>query len=216
MRPEVWKWWVIAFGVGAAILIPFGLWGEALEGWFDRVGAEAGAHPVRTGWLLGGLLATDVFLPVPSTVVGTAAGWWLGFWGGLLAVWGGMMAGSLLGYGVGRGLGETAIGRWMGGAEMARLEDLQRRWGDRFLFLARPIPVLAESSTIFAGMGRMAMGSFLRAMFFSNLAVAAVYVGIGAGFARTDAFLAACGVSVLLTGILWLSGRSSKELDKTK
>ncbi len=50
------------------------------------------------GLMGSGLLASDILLPIPSSIVGTLLGARLGFWAGLIAIWTGLMAGNILGY----------------------------------------------------------------------------------------------------------------------
>ncbi|MFP2910634.1 DedA family protein, partial [Pyxidicoccus sp. 3LFB2] len=59
--------------------------------------------------VLGGLLAGDIFLPVPSSLVSTAAGGLLGFWGGLATNWVGMMGACAVGYALGARAGTSAL-----------------------------------------------------------------------------------------------------------
>src|SRR5687767_3172819 len=138
----------------AAILVPFFLFGEGLE-----VAARSflEAHP--PGWqvalALSSLLAGDIFLPVPSSLVNTAAGALLGFWRGTATCWAGMMVACGLGYQLGARAGESALRRMVGETEVARLARLAERHGHWFLLAFRAVPVLAEASVIFAGASRM-------------------------------------------------------------
>ena len=72
---------------------------------------------------IGGLLALDVFLPVPSSIVSTAAGVLLGLGPGASVVWIGMMAGCLVGYVVGVQSAPLAR-RLVGPAGLARAADI--------------------------------------------------------------------------------------------
>ena len=80
--------WVVLIGL---VLVPFFLF----ETQFNAFAAEMTRSDTAT-WLASssifGLLALDVFLPVPSSIVSTAAGVLLGFWRGAAIVWAGMMA----------------------------------------------------------------------------------------------------------------------------
>src|SRR5687767_2292443 len=59
-----------------------------------------------------GLLATDVFLPVPSSVVATLSGYQLGSAWGTLAAWAGMSLGAVIGFSLARWLGPRFV-EWM-------------------------------------------------------------------------------------------------------
>ena len=84
----------------AAIIVPFLLF----EKQFEALGAWlASGH--ASGWtsasIIAGLLALDVFLPVPSSIVSTGAGVLLGFWRGSAVIWIGMVLGCAIGYAFG-------------------------------------------------------------------------------------------------------------------
>ncbi len=65
------RWTLLFATTVAAILIPFFLFGESIEAW-----AHATLNTASGRWLVaaavGGLLAFDIFLPVPSSLVSTA------------------------------------------------------------------------------------------------------------------------------------------------
>ena len=141
----------LACGVLALILIPFFLWEDAFNGMASRLMAE---H--RGAWwispAIAGLLAADVFLPVPSSILSTASGVLLGFvFGGLTNI-AGMTAGCWLGYRAGR------MARRQADASMTKLWT---RYGEWTLLLTRAVPVLAEASVLFAGMTGMPVRRFM-------------------------------------------------------
>ncbi|MDY7233045.1 VTT domain-containing protein [Hyalangium sp. s54d21] len=190
----------------AAILIPFFLFGEALE---EAARRFLEAHP--PGWqaalLLGGLLAGDTVLPVPSSLIATAAGALLGFWRGTVTCFAGMMVASELGYQLGARAGEAALRRMVGESEVARLVRVAGRHGHWFLLVFRAVPVLAEASTVFAGASRMSRRGFFTSVALGNLGVSATYAAVGASAAGTGSFLLFFAGMVLLPGLaLWLAG----------
>src|SRR5215203_2087747 len=94
------RWALLWVLLVALVLLPFLLFEEQFN--------QFAAYVTRSGtskWIVAGavfaLLALDVFLPVPSSIVSTASGVLLGFTVGSAVVWAGMMAGALLGYAVG-------------------------------------------------------------------------------------------------------------------
>ena len=74
--------WLL-LGVGALILVPFLFFGGPIEAWFLQM-ADPAAGTARQvmGWVLFGLLAFDVVLPVPSSLASTLCGVLFGLWGG--------------------------------------------------------------------------------------------------------------------------------------
>jgi membrane protein DedA with SNARE-associated domain len=198
--------WVILITV---VLLPFVLFGEQFEEFGKQI-----TQSETSRWLVAGavfsLLALDVFLPVPSSIVSTGAGVLLGFAAGTTIVWTGMMAGCLLGYAVGS-RGATAARKLVGDDGIARAADLARRYGDLTIVLCRPVPVLAEASVVFAGLVRAQYGRFLRLTALSNLGIAAGYGAVGAYSRRLDtySFLIAFLGALLLPGLFILISRAT-------
>ena len=204
------RWAVLAGAVLALVLVPFLLFGARMEAWiaaFLHTGAE---RPLAVAAVVILLLAGDVILPVPSSLVGTAAGFFLGFVGGTLAVLVGMTLGSLIGYALGKGSGRALARHVLGEAETARLRALWARLGDWAVVVARPVPVLAEASSVFAGIGGMPAGRFLALSTLSNLGIAAAYAAVGRFSARADSFLLAFAGAVLLPGAVLLLARLAR------
>jgi membrane protein DedA with SNARE-associated domain len=198
--------WVILITI---VLLPFVLFGEQFEEFGKQI-----TQSDTSRWLVAGavfsLLALDVFLPVPSSIVSTGAGVLLGFAAGTTVVWSGMMAGCLLGYAVGS-RGSAAAKRFIGEDGIARAAELVKRYGDLTIVLCRPVPVLAEASVVFAGLVRAHYGRFLRLTATSNLGIAASYGAVGAYSRRLDtySFLIAFLGALLLPGLFILISRTT-------
>jgi uncharacterized membrane protein YdjX (TVP38/TMEM64 family) len=202
------RWSAVAGAVLGLVLLPFLLFGARMEAWtaaFVRTGAE---RPGVLALAIVLLLAGDVVLPVPSSVVGTAAGYFLGFVGGTLTALAGMTAGSLLAYALGKGWGRRLARRVLDERETARLTALWAHFGDGAVVVARPVPVLAEASAVFAGMGGMPAGRFLALATLSNLGISAAYAAVGRFSARADSFFLALAGAVLLPGLALLLARA--------
>jgi membrane protein DedA with SNARE-associated domain len=173
-----YRWLLPAAVLLALILAPFVLFEDAIRAWTD-------AHLTGgRGWLLGvlimGLLASDLFLPIPSSMVSTSAGLLLGFGPGMMVSAAGMCAGAILGYIFGAMAGEGLLRRYVGDKEMERAARLSRKYGIAALVVSRAVPVLAEASVVCAGATRMPLPRFLAATTVANLAVSAAYAAIGA------------------------------------
>jgi len=96
-----------------------------------------------------GLLASDVLLPIPSSIIGTMLGARLGLLPGFLWCW----CGLVLGNGVGYLAGRLLLSRFA--PESYHTPTLL------LLFITRPVPVLAEALTFTAGAEKMKPASFL-------------------------------------------------------
>jgi uncharacterized membrane protein YdjX (TVP38/TMEM64 family) len=189
--------WVVLIGL---VLVPFFLF----ETEFNAFSARMTRGDTAT-WLAStsifGLLALDVVLPVPSSIVSTAAGVLLGFWRGAVVIWTGMMVACLLGY----ALGARASGlarRFVGEPGLERADKLVRHYGDWTIVMCRPVPVLAEASVIFAGLVGAPFGRFLALTALSNLGVAIGYAAFGAFSMSVDSFLVAFLGALLIPGVV--------------
>jgi membrane protein DedA with SNARE-associated domain len=210
------RWAVLWVILITMVLLPLVLFGELFEEFGKQITQSATSR-----WLVAGavfsLLALDVFLPVPSSLVSTGAGVLLGFAAGTTVVWSGMMAGCLLGYAVGS-RGSAAAKRLVGEDGIARAADLVNRYGDLTIVLCRPVPVLAEASVVFAGLVRAHYGRFLRLTATSNLGIAAGYGAVGAYSRRLDtySFLIAFLGALLLPGLFILISRTTFGRERTR
>jgi len=115
-----------------------------------------------------GLLAADVLLPIPSSILGTMLGARLGFVPGWLCGWLGLVLGNVIGYAIGRLL-------------MARLAPHSAGLPTLLvLFISRPVPVLAEALTFTAGAEKMRFAPFIAVSSAGNAIYALALAGNGA------------------------------------
>lgn len=207
------RWVVLWTILIAVVLVPFLVFEkqfEQLATWL----AEGHASGWATAGAIGALLAFDVFLPVPSSIVSTGAGVLLGFWPGAAVIWIGMTLGCLIGYVLGAHAAAPAR-RLVGAEGLSRAGKVMDRYGPWAIVICRPIPVLAESSVVFAGLVRSPLGSFLWLTALADLGIALAYAAVGAFSMQAGSFLltfvgalALPGVA-LLAGKLWLGRRSA-------
>jgi uncharacterized membrane protein YdjX (TVP38/TMEM64 family) len=139
-------------------------------------------------WLVAGAMATDVVLPVPSSLVATLAGAQLGVLGGTSASWTGMTLGATLAFGLARYWGRPLAERFVSTVDLARLDRLATRLGPGLIVVTRAIPVFAEASVLLLGINRLAWRRFLPALCASNLGIALAYAAFG-DFAGRHAWL---------------------------
>lgn len=207
------RWILIAVGLLACILIPFALFDEPLSAWtLTHLKEKHG--PGMFLWIIAAL-ASDVFLPIPSSIISTLSGALLGFPKGLAASWLGMSCGSVIGYWFGATAGQNLVRKSVGEKELKRVSDLFRRFDTWAIVVSRPVPVLAEASVIVAGFLRMPFSKFAIASALSNFGVSAAYAYTGSVAADRDSFLIAFCASMLAPGIgmgimRWYSWASSR------
>jgi uncharacterized membrane protein YdjX (TVP38/TMEM64 family) len=198
--------WVVLIGLMfALIIIPFLIFEkqfEALGTWL----AEGHASGWVSGSIIAALLALDVFLPVPSSIVSTGAGVLLGFWRGAAVIWIGMSIGCAIGYAFGA-RAAAAARKLVGDDGLERAGSVMDRYGSWALVVCRPIPVLAESSVVFAGLVRSPVQSFVWMTTLSNLGIALAYAAVGAYSMEVQSFLLTFAAALALPGIAMLAGK---------
>jgi uncharacterized membrane protein YdjX (TVP38/TMEM64 family) len=193
---------------GAAIavpLVPWILWGARLDhavaAWLD---------PPPPAPLLAaaeiGVLAADILLPVPSSLVATLGGAALGVVPGTACAWLGMTAGALAGWALGRVAGGTLAA--IDPADRLRLDRERRRLGPFLVVLSRPLPLVAEAVALLAGGTRMPAGEFLRAAAAGNVAVAAAWSIAGSVGGRGETLPAVLAAALVIpVAGAWLVAR---------
>lgn len=159
----------------ALVLIPFFLFGTAIEA---RTAALAAAG--QGGIALGGaaLLALDIVLPVPSSLLATAIGAALGPWLGTLVNAAGLTLGCAAGLMLGRS-GSPLARRILGHALFRRFAAGSERHGLVLILVCRAVPVLGEASIVAAGAGRTPFAPALAAAAAANAAIGAAYALAG-------------------------------------
>lgn len=205
------RWALIGAVVLALILVPFALLDETITAWSVGV-IEGSTGDGLVAGLIGSLLTLDVVLPVPSSVLSTAAGYRLGLLGGALVTWSGMTLGCLLAWVLGSRWGHGPTERLVGVASMGRVSAAMRRNALWVLAAFRPVPVLAEASVLLAGVTRLPLGRFLVVTGLANLGVAFAYAWVGARSAEVGSFLLAFGGALLLPAVaIWLARRFGRD-----
>ena len=147
-------------------IVPFVMVGELPgERWLNSAGTDS----VRFGITGAGLLALDLLLPIPSSIIGALLGGRLGFVAG--GLW--CFIGLILGHSVGYALGRLAPARWTGSVGRSSATWIA-------LLLSRPIPVFAEALALAAGAERMPLSAFLSSVAIGDAIYAAALSADGA------------------------------------
>lgn len=142
-------------------------------------GGEGVAHGAAAP-LIAVLLAADLVLPVPSSLVMTASGSLLGVVAGTAASFAGAMAGALLGFGLCRRFGQRAFRGLVGAEEHGRVSAFLMRYGSWAILLSRSVPMLTEIISCVAGLGTMSAVRFCALAAAGTLPLCLVYAVIGA------------------------------------
>jgi len=185
------------------VLIPFFVWENEIAGLASHWLAKD-VPRVNVCTAVVALLALDIVLPVPSSVVSVAAGALLGFQMGFLANWAGMMTGCCIGYVLGRAAQPWALGRLVRDREWKLIQGRLNEYAVLAVLLSRPVPVIAEMVVLSAGVLKLPWARVLGIAALGNAAIAAIYAGAGAFGLSRERFLAAFAISVILP---WLGVR---------
>jgi uncharacterized membrane protein YdjX (TVP38/TMEM64 family) len=199
------RWAILWTILIAIVIVPFLVFEkqfEQLSTWL----AQGNASGWATAAAILGLLALDVFLPVPSSIVSTGAGVLLGFWRGAAVIWIGMTLGCLLGYVFGAYSAAPAR-RLVGADGLSRAGKVMDRYGLFAIVICRPIPVLAESSVVFAGLVRSPLVPFLWLTALADLGIALAYAAVGAFSMQAGSFLLTFAGALALPGVAILAGK---------
>lgn len=172
---------------------------HAASQWIERPGAASACAIV-------GLLAADIAIPVPSSIVMVLSGAVFGVVQGTLLSIVGSMAGAWMGFEVARRLGRPTCVRLVGATTLAELEGVCARHGVIAVVLTRGVPIAMEATSIVAGLSRMGRARFLAAALAGTVPVAAAYAYAGALSHQTGSVLPAAVLLVLL-GVAWIAYR---------
>ncbi len=171
-------------------IVPFVVVGE-LPG--ERWLQTADEQDFRFAVTGGALLAVDVFLPVPSSIVITLLGGRLGFWAGWLTAWLGLTLGNLAGYYAGRLWPERQAPEFAADTAAATI------------VISRPVPIVAEAVTLACGAARVPVKHMLAASFVGNGIYTLLLALNGTLLAETHLGFWAILVTLLIPGSAWLA-----------
>lgn len=197
-------WFLI---ISTLVLATWLLWGGKWETWFTLEGTVTWIEDTGPwAWAAGiALLAADVILPVPGTVVMSALGWVYGiFTGGLIAAAGSMTAG-ICGYGIGRLIGEKTARRILGDLDFEKGRLLFARGGGWMVALSRALPILPEALSCTAGLVRMPFGRFMLSLACGSIPVGFLFAWIGAAGHETPGWTLA--FSLVIPAALWAAAK---------
>jgi uncharacterized membrane protein YdjX (TVP38/TMEM64 family) len=199
------RWAILWTILIAIVIVPFLVFEkqfEQLSTWL----AQGNASGWATAAAILALLALDVFLPVPSSIVSTGAGVLLGFWRGAAVIWIGMTLGCLIGYVFGA-YSAVPARRLVGADGLSRAGKIMDRYGLFAIVICRPIPVLAESSVVFAGLVRSPLVPFVWLTALADLGIACAYAAVGAFSMQAGSFLLTFAGALALPGLAILAGK---------
>lgn len=209
---------ILIGSVAAAVILSkvlienvMGLSIEALAtAWLSRAGAGTAVTVVA-------LLAMDLFLPIPSSIVMVLSGAAFGvFWGALLSLVG-SVGGEWLGFELVRHYGRRASARIVGDEEIDRLSRVFAQHGAAAIAVTRALPVVMETMSVVAGLSSMTRKTFLIASLIGTGPIVFVYAWAGAVTRRTGNVLPAVIMLIAVAAFGWVlfRARMSRTADST-
>jgi uncharacterized membrane protein YdjX (TVP38/TMEM64 family) len=208
---------LIVLLVAGFFLVTFGVC--LVMGWFTPDWIRdflSGRKPEAIALIVFLLLAADLVLPVPSSVLLSAAAMIVDWKLIAAAGVGGMLTGNLVGYWACRLAGGRAFARFVRPEEAARFGRWLDRYGPGALVVSRLVPVMAETLSCMAGMARMKFGKFLAGLLVGTVPFAIFFAVIGHHYGRVQGqpglvliiSLAVPAAGWLLFGLVTRKGRS--------
>ena len=195
----------VGFVIGSKLLVEnvLGIPMEALASrWLDHAG-------VGTATLIVLLLAADVALPIPSSLVMVLSGAAFGVvWGSIVALVG-SIAGEWIGFELVRRYGRGVSRGIVGADEFERFSAFFERHGTLAVMLTRPLPVVMETMSLVAGLSGMSRAAFLGASLAGTAPIVVVYAYAGAVSREVDSVVPAVVilVAVAACGYAWYRAR---------
>lgn len=185
-------------------LLPFLGWAGEINAWYQQFEANP-PPPGVTVALVVGSLSTDIFLPVPSSVVSTLAGSQLGTAGATAASFVGMTLGAVIGFAVARWWGHP-LARWLTREDdLTRMEELSLKLGPAVLVITRAVPILAEAGVLLMGASHMPWRKFMPPVLLANLGLSFVYAVSGEHLSFLHAMIGAIALPVAAASVVrWI------------
>lgn len=148
------------------------------------------------------LLVSDVWLPIPSSVIMTANGALFGVFMGTIISLVGAFGATLAGFGVGRAGGEL-LKRLVTTREYEASEVLLSQWGILALVITRPVPILSETVAILAGASSLTWKQVSLASVVGALPAAFLYAFAGATTSSLKTGILVFVLVLLFGGSFW-------------
>jgi len=187
--------------IGSKLLVE-NILGINLEPWARSWVANAGPAGAAT---IVGLLAADVFLPIPSSLIMVLSGAAFGVWWGALLAFGGSIGGEWLGFELARRYGAGLSSRFVGDAdEVRRMNAMLERNGAAAVVVTRALPVVMETMSVVAGLSTMPRRTFLVASALGTAPIVVVYAYAGAMSRETGSLVPAIVILVAVAAAGWL------------
>ena len=200
------KRWALLIGSVAAAIILSKLLIENVLGidvsgfvssWIRGAGAGSAATIIA-------LLAADLFLPIPSSLIMVLAGAAFGVAGGAALSIVGSVGGEWLGFELVRKYGRRASASIVGDDEIDRLSRVFNKHGAAAIAVTRARPVVMETMSVVAGLSTMPRSTFLIASLVGTAPIVVVYAYAGALSRETGSTVPAIVMLIAVAAFGWI------------
>ncbi len=166
----------------------------------------SGLGKIAVGITVVALLVTDILLPIPSSIVMTLSGKFLGFVPGALAASLGAMCAAWIGFFSCRWGGKKAFLRLIGDKDVGRIRNWFDKYGVFAIILSRPVPMLTEILSCLAGLSQLSSRAFTLASLLGTIPICFVYAWFGSVSSGSNPW-PAVWISLVIPAIGWLCVR---------
>ena len=181
--------------------------GPLVEQWLARAGTGSALAVIV-------LLAADLLLPIPSSLIMILSGAAFGvLWGAILSFVG-SVGGEWLGFELTRRYGRRAAVRLVGEDDVRRLERVVERHGAVAVAVTRALPVVMETMSVVAGLSTMTRRAFLLASLVGTAPIVVAYAYAGAVSRQAGSLVPAVVMLVAVAGcgFVWYRARIAPAL----
>jgi len=149
------------------------------------------------------LLASDIVLPVPASLVMYMNGYVLGAITGATVSLAGLLLGAVTGYCLG-----NIGGKRFNAANNSQAAALVAKYGAVAILLSRGIPIISESVCIVCGYNKMPFKQYFILNLVGYIPLCLLYAFFGNAGYDKNSFLISFGCSLLISGAFWFLGKS--------
>ncbi len=193
---------IFPFVIIVSVIVVSFLLFDDMESFFTNMLQQAGENVKTYTAVSFVVLASDILLPVPSSIILFTNGYVLGtVYGSLLSLLA-LMSGSVIGYYLGK---FTSLGLKSKGDEKA--DNIVSRYGALSILITRGIPVLAETVCIICGFNKMLFKKYFVYNVVGYVPLCLLYAFCGNIGYDKNIFLISFGCSILISALFWFFGR---------
>lgn len=175
---------------------------DGLEGYFTDLLIAARDQPHHYALISFWVLASDIVLPVPSSIVMYYNGLVLGFVKGSVLSFTSLLLSGTVGYWIGY---SSAFG--FNHQQNEKADKLIHTYGSLGMILSRGIPILSESVCFTAGYNRMNFKVYTLLNVAGAIPISLVYGYFGGMGKDSGLFYYSFGLSILISLMLFLGGK---------